>query len=108
VTIAFLMTGRSLQNYRANGHELPADFPIVQCLGCGDSVTISPDGAARLDEARKRGDSPVGALCTPCTLRYTPRNAEIRATKFGAELIERRGDARAILDVLLKRTAGAK
>jgi hypothetical protein len=102
----FVVSGRSLKNYREKGVQVPPDCIILQCFVCGDSVTVSPEAAARLVEARDRGDQPVGALCTPCTVYVAAGPAGIAGVErstHGAEVIGRVPEAREMYEFLKRR-----
>ena len=102
----FIVSGRSLKNYREKGVQVPPDCIILQCLLCGDSVTVSPEAAVRLAAARDRGDQPVGALCTPCTVVAASAPAGIAGVErstHGTEVMGRRPEAREMYEFLKRR-----
>jgi hypothetical protein len=105
----YLVTGRRLTDYAATGTALPDDCVISPCLGCGQPVAISQEGAAKLVEWKSK--QPAGVICTPCLLLVTPsmpiRGVEM--TKAGANQLERSDRAKEIVSRLLTRmdeTAG--
>lgn len=103
---SFLITGRSLKNYREKGQTVPAEYVILKCLVCGEPVALSAEGGVKLAERVAAGDGPAGAVCTPCVLIVSAgaRPHEIHTTRFGADLVERRDDAKAVLDFLMERS----
>lgn len=99
----FIVSGRSIANYTARGHSLPAWAIRVDCGLCHAPMAISPSGAKEMAAARARGDHAY-TVCTPCTmLLMAARRGKTSVTmsEYAAEQVVDRPEARATFDAML-------
>jgi hypothetical protein len=102
-SMTYYVSGRSLENWRAKGQNPPADAVHMPCGICRESITLSPEGAAKLIDATARGCQGA-ALCTRCSMVAVATHnggVEIGMSDYCARQVAGSADAKATLDALL-------
>jgi hypothetical protein len=104
MNVTYFVSGRSLENWRAKGHKPPVDAVHTQCAACRQTITLSPEGAARITAATTSGDRAL-PVCTLCAMLIVSGGAGVEMTNYCAEQVGRSADAKATLDAMLNLAA---
>jgi hypothetical protein len=99
-----LVAGRTLKDYTALNADIEQDFVVELCIACEKGVVLSPEGKAKLEEAKKDPRfHPCGAICTACAILLMPPGSEITQSAHGRQQERTNPHVKSTIDMLRRR-----